>query len=110
MATDRRQRKEKPAAPQKRPWRYKKSTRIIAAVSAVLMIVVGTVGIFAGAFVLDKLNKAKAVDPSVAKEVQKMYSAYSTHTPKIEDLFFLGYSKGQAITIGGWINERTTIR
>jgi tetratricopeptide (TPR) repeat protein len=60
--------------------------------------------------VLDKLNKAKAVDPSVAKEVQKMYSAYSTHTPKIEDLFFLGYSKGQAITIGGWINERTTIR
>ena len=60
--------------------------------------------------VLDKLNKAKAVDPSVANEVQKMYSAYSTHTPKIEDLFFLGYSKGQAITIGGWINERTTIR
>ena len=60
--------------------------------------------------VLDKLNKAKAVDPSVEKEVQKMYSAYSTHTPKIEDLFFLGYSKGQAITIGGWINERTTIR
>ena len=59
--------------------------------------------------VLDKLNKAKAVDPSVAIEVQKMYSAYSTHTPKIEDLFFLGYSKGQAITIGGWINERTTI-
>ena len=47
---------------------------------------------------------------TVAKEVQKMYSAYSTHTPKIEDLFFLGYSKGQAITIGGWINERTTIR
>ena len=60
--------------------------------------------------VLDKLNKAKAVDPSVAKEVQKMYGAYSTHTPKIEDLFFLGYSKGQTITIGGWINERTTIR
>lgn len=60
--------------------------------------------------VLDKLNRAKAVDPSVAKEAQKFINAYSTHTPAAEDLFFLGYNKGQAITIGGWINERTTIR
>jgi tetratricopeptide (TPR) repeat protein len=60
--------------------------------------------------VLDKLNRAKAVDPSVAKEAQKFINSYSTHTPSAEDLFFLGYSKGQAITIGGWINERTTIR
>ena len=60
--------------------------------------------------VLDKLNRAKAVDPSVAKEAQKFINSYSTHTPSAEDLFFLGYSKGQAITVGGWINEKTTIR
>ena len=60
--------------------------------------------------VLDKLNRAKAVDPSVAKEAQKYINSYSTHTPAAEDLFMQGYNKGQAITIGGWINERTTIR
>ena len=60
--------------------------------------------------VLDKLNRAKTVDPSVAKEAQKFINSYSTHTPSAEDLFFLGYSKGQAITVGGWINEKTTIR
>ena len=60
--------------------------------------------------VLDKLNRAKAVDPSVAKEAQKFINSYSTHTPSAEDLFVLGYSKGQAITVGGWINEKTTIR
>ena len=60
--------------------------------------------------VLDKLYRAKAVDPSVAKEAQTFINSYSTHTPSAEDLFFLGYSKGQSITIGGWINERTTIR
>jgi tetratricopeptide (TPR) repeat protein len=60
--------------------------------------------------VLDKLNRAKAVDPSVAKEAQKFINSYSTHTPAADDLFMKGYNKGQAITIGGWINERTTIR
>ena len=62
MANDRRQRKEKNAAPAKRPWRYKKSTRIIAAVAAVLMIVVGIGGISVSAFVLDKLNKIRYDD------------------------------------------------
>lgn len=60
--------------------------------------------------VLDKLSRAKAVDPSCAKEAQKYISTYSTHTPSSEDLFMRGYSKGQSITIGGWINEKTTIR
>ena len=60
--------------------------------------------------VLDKLNRAKAVDPSIAKEAQKYINSYSTYTPAADDLFMLGYNKGQAITIGGWINERTTIR
>ena len=60
--------------------------------------------------VLDKLYRAKAVDPSVEKEAQKFINSYSTHTPKSDELFMRGYTKGQAIKIGGWINESTTIR
>lgn len=60
--------------------------------------------------VLDKLYRAKAVDPSVAKDAQKFINSYSTHTPKSDELFMRGYNKGQTIKIGGWINETTTIR
>lgn len=60
--------------------------------------------------VLDKLYQAKRVDESVAEEANKMIAAYSTHTPAIEDLFFLGYKKGDQVKIGGIINESATIR
>ena len=60
--------------------------------------------------VLDKLYRAKAVDPSIAKDAQKCINSYSTHTPKSDELFMRGYNKGQTIKIGGWINETTTIR
>ena len=60
--------------------------------------------------VLDKLYRAKAVDPSIAKDAQKFINSYSTHTPKSDELFMRGYNKGQTIKIGGWINETTTRR
>lgn len=60
--------------------------------------------------VLDKLYQAKRVDESVAEEANKMIAAYSTHTPAIEDLFFLGYKKGDQVRVGGLINETATIR
>jgi tetratricopeptide (TPR) repeat protein len=60
--------------------------------------------------VLDKLYQAKRVDESVAEEANKMISAYSTHTPAIEELFFLGKKKGDQVHVGGIINETTTIR
>lgn len=60
--------------------------------------------------VLDKLYQAKRVDESVAEEANKMIGAYSTHTPAVEDLFFLGYKKGDQVRVGGIINETTTIR
>ena len=57
------------------------------------------------------LNKcAKAVDPSVAEEANKLIGTYSGHTPQAKDLFMLGYKQGDRITIGGWIGETTTIR
>ena len=59
---------------------------------------------------IDKLQRAKAVDPSVAEEANKLISSYSAYTPEAKDLFMLGYKAGDRITIGGWIGETTTIR
>lgn len=60
--------------------------------------------------VIDRLNRAKAVDPSVAEEANRMIRSYSPHTPDISELFMLGYKAGDRITVGGWIGETTTIR
>ena len=40
--------------------------------------------------VIDKLQRAKAVDPSVAEEANKLIGTYSGHTPQAKDLFMLG--------------------
>lgn len=60
--------------------------------------------------VIDKLQRAKSVDSSVAEEANKLIGRYSGHTPQPKDLFMLGYKAGDRITIGGWIGESTTIR
>ena len=59
---------------------------------------------------IDKLQKAKSVDPSVEEQANELIRTYSAYTPKDEDLFFIGIKKGQAVTIGGWIGETTTVR
>ncbi|MGP1477509.1 MAG: tetratricopeptide repeat protein [Phocaeicola sp.] len=59
---------------------------------------------------IDKCQRAKSVDPSCTEEANKLISTYSRHTPKDEDLFFLGMKKGDSVTVGGWIGETTTIR
>ncbi len=60
--------------------------------------------------VIDKLQRAKAVDPSVTDRANELISTYARHTPQAKDLFMLGYKAGDRITIGGWIGETTTIR
>lgn len=60
--------------------------------------------------VIDKLQRAKSVDPSVTDRVNELIRTYSAHTPQAKDLFMLGYKAGDRITIGGWIGESTTIR
>lgn len=60
--------------------------------------------------VLDKLQTAKRVDPSVAEEADKLIKTYSEYTPKIEDLFMLSIKKGDKVEVKGWINETTTVR
>ena len=59
---------------------------------------------------IDKLQRAKNVDPSCAEEAQNLINSYSAHLPKTEDLFFLNLKKGDSVTIGGWIGESTIIR
>jgi len=60
--------------------------------------------------VLDKLQRAKSVDPSVAERANELIRTYSEYTPKIEDLFMLHLKKGDTVQVKGWINETTTIR
>lgn len=60
---------------------------------------------------VDKFEKARQVDPSVAEEASSLISAYRAHFPSTEDIFMHpDLEKGKAITIGGWIGERTVIR
>lgn len=60
--------------------------------------------------VIDKLQTAKRVDPSVADKANELIRTYSEYTPKIEDLFMLNLKKGDTVEVKGWINETTTIR
>ena len=59
---------------------------------------------------IDRLERAKNVDPSVKREADKLIAAYKKYTPSNEELFMKGYKNGEKVTIGGWINETTTIR
>lgn len=60
--------------------------------------------------VVDKLMRAKAIDPSLAETANKLIATYSRHFPQAKDLFMLGYKPGDKVTVGGWIGETTTIR
>ena len=59
---------------------------------------------------IDRLERAKSVDPSVRRDADKLIAAYKKYTPSNEELFMKGYKVGEKVTIGGWINETTTIR
>ena len=59
---------------------------------------------------VDKCNKAKSLDPSIAEKANGLIRAYSSAFPSIETIFFNDYHEGQSYTVGGWIGETTTIR
>lgn len=60
---------------------------------------------------IDKFEKGRQVDSNVAEEANSLISAYRAHLPSTEEIFMHpDLEKGKAITIGGWINERTTVR
>ena len=59
---------------------------------------------------VDKLQKAKTVDPDVAATVENRIRTLSEHFPKKEEAFFRNITEGTDIRVGGWINETTKAR
>lgn len=59
---------------------------------------------------LDKLAKAKAVDPSIADKANELIAAFRRYTPEAKDLFMLGIKAGDSVQVGGWIGETTIVR
>lgn len=67
--------------------------------------------------VLDYLEKAKRIDPSVASQADQLIKTYEPVTPTQEDIFFQNWKKGAKMKVDSslkpcyaWINETTTVR
>lgn len=67
--------------------------------------------------VLDYLDKARNVDQSTARSVNRLYSTYQAVTPTREEKFYAGWDSGDSIQVDGslkscyaWIDEETTVR
>lgn len=58
---------------------------------------------------LNKIRKAKAVDPSLTKVCNKYINAYSANVPTKKDLFVAGVASGSTHKIGCWINETVRV-
>jgi tetratricopeptide (TPR) repeat protein len=58
---------------------------------------------------VDKLEKAKAVDPSSAASVNKLINTYKGHYPLKAELFMRNIT-GDTYTVPGWIQEKTSVR
>jgi len=59
----------------------------------------------------DYFKKAKEKDPGLTERVNEYIQTVSRLFPKKEDLFFISIIKeGEPYTVGGWINEQTTVR
>jgi tetratricopeptide (TPR) repeat protein len=58
----------------------------------------------------DYFYKAKAVDPSVAADCDKMIADYKPFLPSKEDILKRKLKEGQQYNVGCWINESATVR
>lgn len=59
---------------------------------------------------IDKFEYAKRIDPSVAKEANRLIREYSKYMPSKEDIFSRLLKEGDPFTVPCWIQEQTTIR
>ena len=57
---------------------------------------------------VDKFRKAKQVDASCEAEANELINTYKKHFPNKEEAFMFGIQPGSQVTVGGWINEKTT--
>ena len=58
----------------------------------------------------DKYAKAASVAPSMAEEARKKLNDYAGQYPDSEEVFFRDMKEGDSYTVGGCINETTTVR
>ncbi len=60
---------------------------------------------------VDMYAKAKEIDPAAASEAQQKINKFAGAFPSKEDVFLkLQKSPGSSFVVGGWIQQRTTIR
>jgi len=59
---------------------------------------------------VDKLQRARSVDPDNAARYDQTIRTLIQHFPKKEEAFFRGIQEGATISVGGWINETTRAR
>ena len=59
---------------------------------------------------VDKLQKARSVDPSVSNEAGRLINQYSGYFMDKENAFMMGLKEGDPVFVPGWIGENTTIR
>ncbi|MCO6500342.1 MAG: hypothetical protein J5I47_08205 [Vicingus serpentipes] len=59
---------------------------------------------------VDKYQKAKSIDGSVAETANTKIARASIQYPETKDVFFYSKKSGDPYTVGCWINESTTIR
>lgn len=59
---------------------------------------------------VDKLQKARSVDPSVSAKASGLINTYSAYFMDTETAFMMGIKAGESVTIPGWIGETTTVR
>lgn len=59
---------------------------------------------------VDKFNKAKQVDASVADEASQLINSYSSYFPSKEEAFFRSITPGNSVSLGSWIGETTVAR
>ena len=60
---------------------------------------------------VDKFERARQVDPSIAADANSLISSYRAYFPSTEEVFMHpDVEAGASFTVGGWINERTTVR
>jgi tetratricopeptide (TPR) repeat protein len=61
--------------------------------------------------VVDKLERARQVDPSVAEEAGRLINTYKKYYPTKEEVFMHPeINMGESFSIGGWIGETVKIR
>lgn len=59
---------------------------------------------------VDKLQRARSVDPSVSGKANSLISQYSAYFMDTETAFMMGIKAGESVFIPGWIGESTTVR